>query len=201
MCENTKEIKTKNYSNKVVFSKNEKILRLICYCGIILCGIIGILLFFLNKIGIGIGILCACSLSIFLITPFVIGKVKKWFKNNESRRIFYALCYMLIILIPMLTAFIGTYNISYSMEEMQESCILEIESQYKNKGNIKACESTILERFETNGNYYYCFETKIEVTSPDGAVLRDYPISFVMANKYTGRITIIDEITYQRAKM
>lgn len=187
--------------NKTVYSRNEKILRFICVLGITLCAIIGILLFFLNKIGLGILVLCSCAVSVFLITNFFIGIIKKCFGSHSKKRIIYAGVYALIILIPMLTTSIATYNLSLPIDEMETQSIELVKKEYANKGNVKVCETTLLEKYESGSFFYFCFETKLEITSADGSILRDYPEAYVKVNKYTGSVSFITYVEYQRGKM
>ena len=83
----------------ISFSRNEKIVRFVCFAGVIICAVIGILLLFLNKIGIGIAIICTSILSFALLLKPVITKIKSIFEKQEKRRIFYAVIYAIIILI------------------------------------------------------------------------------------------------------
>ena len=186
---------------RLAYSKNEKILRAICFIGIVICEIIGILLFFVNNIVGGIVVLLSCLASSFLISSFFTLKIKSWFSNKSKKRAIYAAFYALIILICMVTTVIVCLNMTYSAEDLVNPSIEYAENAIKmDKVSIKIIETDLYEYFEVGDSYYFAMETKYEMTETGGAISTHYPVTYVKANKYTGSLTIIDFVQYENAK-
>ncbi|MBE6674469.1 MAG: hypothetical protein E7596_05130 [Ruminococcaceae bacterium] len=188
-------------NKRPIYSKNEKILRIICFLGIIICEIIGILLFFVNNIVGGIVVILSCIVSSFLVSSFFTLKIKSWFSNKSKKRAIYAAFYALIILVCMVTTVIVCLNMTYSAEALTPPSIELAENTIKGENvKIKIIETDLYEFFEVGDSYYFALETKYELSETGGAVSTHYPVTYVKANKYTGSLTIIDFVQYENAK-
>ncbi len=186
---------------RLAYSKNEKILRAICFIGIVICEIIGILLFFVNNIVGGIIVFLACLVSSILISSFFTLKIKSWFGNKNKKRVIYAVFYALIILICMVTTVIVCLNMTYSAEDLAIPSVEYAESTIKGDNvSIKIIKTDLYEYFEVGDSYYFAMETKYEMTETGGAISTHYPVIYVKANKYTGNLAIIDFVQYENAK-
>ena len=136
-------------NKRPIYSKNEKILRIICFLGIIICEIIGILLFFVNNIVGGIVVILSCIASSFLVSSFFTLKIKSWFSNKSKKRAIYAAFYALIILVCMVTTVIVCLNMTYSAEDLTPPSIELAENTIKGENvKIKIIETDLYEFFE-----------------------------------------------------
>ena len=186
---------------KLCFSKYEKLLRAVCYIGIAICIIIGILLFFVDNILGGAIVISSCLISSFLVSGFFTQKVKTWFGNKDKKRVIYVAFYALIMLICMLTTIIVCLSMTYSAEELAPPSIEYAESAIKmDKANISIVETEIYEYFTVGDSYYFAMETTYELTETGGVVTLHYPITYVRANKYNGNLSIINFVQYENAK-
>ena len=186
---------------KKAYSKREKILRGICFAGIVICEIIGVLLFFINKPLNAIIILCACVISSFLVCSFITAKVKECFKRFPKKRVIYAVFYALIIMISMVTCAISCFNLTYSADEMAVAAIEFTEASLKEKTPaISIDETDIFDYFDMGNSYYYALETKHSSTETSGVVSVHYSVTYIKVNKYSGSISVIDFVNYENAK-
>ena len=186
---------------KAAFSRNEKMLRFVCYAGVFLCAIIGILLLLLKEIGLGIAVLSTCVASLFLLSRLFISLVRKWVGGFEKKRVILATVYCLIILIPMVTTFVLTSNMAISADEAQVSSQEMVEYEFSLMRNVQVDGTDLLEFYEVNGYYYFAYQSKLVITEYDGAIFTKYPETYVKVNKYSGTCTIITAYEYQRGKL
>ena len=186
---------------KLDYSKNERFLRLLCFAIIVLCEIIGILLFILSKPLLGTIVLISCAVSSFLISSFFIGKIKKWFGNLPKKRIVYAAVYILLILICMITTLVSANLVANNYDEFRNDAISYVQEQIKTVYPVsEITEIDVVEAFEFSDSYYFEIEASYTVVGVGGAVTRDYSFIYLKINRYTGRITELDYKQYMNTK-
>lgn len=192
---------TQAKSTKPIYSKNEKILRIISFIGIALCEITSILLFILGKYLFASIILISCAISSFLVSSFFIGKIKCWFGNREKKKLIYTLFYSLIILICMVTTIIICLNIDYSINDLAPIVIEQAEDSIKD-GNVNVfnLETEIEECYELNDGYYFYLYTEYDFKSDVGTISKQSKITYAKINKYTSQVEWLDFVAYENAK-
>ena len=176
---------------KAVYSKNEKILRIVCIVAIALSFIIGILLFPVGKVGGGITVLCTSAVAVFLLSGFFVKKYKGWFANKQNKRAIYALLYALILVLSLLTAFIASYYSSYDKYEMETLAREEAVKAVQTNANGEI-EARLFDFFESGDSYYFSYEIDFSVIESSGAVIRKSIVSYVKVNQYTSEVSFID---------
>ena len=180
-------------TKKIIYSKNERILRSFCFVAIAVCVIIGILLFILSKPWLGAVVLLSCCISFFLVSSFFTQKIKKWFGHLPKKRVIYALFYILIILLCMGTTLIMTEMIANDYEHFQESALTFTEEQIKTAYPVSEMRSLeVINSFEFNDSYYFEIEVSYKIMGIGGADTVEYSFVYLRVNRYTGRITEID---------
>ena len=187
---------------KDVYSRNEKIVRVICIIAIAISLIIGILLFPLGKIIAGIIVLCTSSASAFLLSGFFVRKYKGWFATNKNKRFIYATLYALILVLSLCTAFITSYYTSFDAEEMEisarEHTVNAVKTAHPNvDGEI---ETILFDFFESGDGYYFSYEANFNLKEIGGAILRKSIVKYVKVNKYTAEVSFIDFLECERAR-
>lgn len=187
--------------NKIIYSRNEKVVRIISIIAIVLSLIVGVMLFPLGKVTGGIIVLCACAVSIFLISGFFTRIVKSKFSTHKYKKAIYASVYALIMVICMLTAVIVSFFTSYPVEALAQNSITysqdAIKKLDKNAENFK---SYFFDFFEYNDFYYFAIETTYVSTESGGYVSERSANTYIKANKYTATYTSIKSIEYEKAK-
>ena len=188
--------------NKIVYSKNEKIVRIICYVGIALSVVIGILLFPLGKVGGGIAVLCTSAVSLFLLNSFFVKKYKAWFAENKNKRIIYACLYAFILILSMFTAAIISYFTSFDEYEMATKAMEHTQNAVKTAHpNIHGELTTdLFDFFESGDGYYYAFEIDYKLKETGGAILKRSEVKYVKVNKYTSATSFVDFLEFERAR-
>ena len=185
----------------MVYSKNEKILRIISFCGIVLSIIVGILLFPIGKTYGAIIILCACAVSIFLISGFCTERVKKRFCRHKYKRAIYACFYAIIIIVAMLTAALVSIFATYSPEDLSVDAISYAQENLSaENGRIENIETIIFDYFEYGNGYYFALETNYDIVGSNGAVTLKSANAYIKINKYNGEISAIDSLQYEIAR-
>ena len=188
-------------NNKIAYSRNEKILRIITIFGIVLSIAVGILLFPLGKARGGIIILCACAVSIFLISSFCTRRVKNYFSLHKYRKVFLACFYSIIMIIAMLTATLVSIFTTYTFDELSADAINYAQENIFDKGGrIENMESTIFDHFEYENGHYFSIETDFDIVDSKGNST-DYSVNtYIKINRYSGEIAVIDSLQYEIAK-
>ena len=186
---------------KILYSRNEKIVRIITILGIVLSIVVGILLFPLGKASGGIIILCACAVSIFLITGFCTRRVKKLFATHKYKKVIYAGFYAVIIVIAMLTAALVSIFTTYSFEDLSVDAITYARENISDKsGIIENVESIVFDYFEYGNGYYFAIETDYNLVSSNGSKTEKSQNTYIKINMYTGEISSIESIEYEIQK-
>ncbi len=187
--------------NKIIYSRNEKIVRIITIVGIALTIIVGIMLFPLGKVSGGIIVLCASLLACFLVSGFFIRRVKKHFMLHKYKRFIYAAVYAIIMTVSMLTAVLVSYFSSYPYEHLAENAVEYTESSLISLDkNIKNVKSDIFDSFESGDSYYFAIETDFEVVGTGNATLKRSTATYIKTNKYTASISVIESLEYEIAR-
>lgn len=187
--------------NKFIYSRNEKIVRVIAIIGIVLSVAIGILLFPLGKTSGGIIVICSSLFACFLVSGGFIRFIKKHFMHNKYKRFVYAAVYAIIMIVSMLTAVLVSYFSSYPYEDLAENAVEYTEDKLteldKNVQNIK---SEIFDSFESGDSYYFAIETDFEVVGTGNAILKRSTATYIKTNKYTSSISVIESLEYEIAR-
>lgn len=188
-------------NKRVYYSKNEKILRVLCFIIIVVCEIIGILLFALKKPLMGALVIGSCAISSFLISSFFIGKIKGWFGSNPKKRVIYVAAYAIIILICLVTTSIASGKLDYDYDVLRENAIVFSENKIEEiSPNSKIIETDVFEAFELNDSYYFAIEVVYTENGVGGATLRQYKFIYLKINMYTGTTEELDFKKYETAK-
>lgn len=191
----------KRNENKIVYSRNEKIIRVIAIIGIILSVVVGIMLFPLGKVSGGIIVLCTSLLACFLVSSFFIKCVKKCFSFHKYKRFIYAAVYAIIITVSMLTAVLVSYFSSYPYEDLAENSIEYTEEKLTSLDkNIINVKSEIFDSFESGDSYYIAIETDFEVIGTGNAIAKRSTATYIRINKYTASISVIESLEYEIAR-
>ena len=186
---------------KPTYSRNEKLARAIAILGIILSTIVGILLFPLGKARGGAIILCACAVSIFLISRFCTKRIKARFSMHKYKRVIYAGFYAIIIVISMLTAALISIFTTYSLEDLSVDAITFAQESISDKGGrIENMGSTIFDYYEYENGYYFAIETDYDLVSSSGNVTEKSTNAYIKVNMYSGEISAIESIQYEITK-
>lgn len=188
--------------NKIIYSRNEKIVRIICYVGIALSVIIGILLFPLGKVGGGIAVLCTSAVSLFLLSSFFVKKYKTWFSEHKNKRVIYACLYAFILVLSMFTAAIISYFTAFDESEMSLKATEHTQNAVKAAHpNIHGELTTdLFDFFESGDGYYYAFEIDYELKETGGAILKRSEVKYVKVNKYTSATSFVTFLEFERAR-
>ena len=186
---------------KILYSRNEKIVRIISILGIVLSIIVGILLFPIGKPIGGIIILCACTVSIFLVSSFCTKRFKSHFAKHKYKKVIYAGFYAVIIIIAMLTAALISIFATYSLEDLSKDAIGYAQENISDKsGVIDNVNSIIFDHFEYGDGYYFAIETDYDIVSSSGNVTEKSQNTYLRINMYTGEISPIESIQYEIQK-
>lgn len=187
--------------NKIVYSRNEKILRVISIAAIIVSLIVGIMLFPLGKIVGGVIVLCACALSIVLVSGFFTRFIKRKFSTHKYKKAIYASIYALIMVICMLTAVIVSFFTTYPMETLAQDSISYSQKAIKELDpNANDFESFFFDYFEYNDSYYFAIETTYNSVEPGGHISERSANTYIKVNKYTATYSVIKSIEFEKAK-
>lgn len=186
---------------KLIYSRNEKIVRIIAIVGIILSFAVGIMLFPIGKVTGGIIVLCASFLACFLLSGYFIKNVKKWFMFHKYKRFIYAAIYGIIMTVSMLTAVLVSYFSTYSYEDLSLEAIEYTEEKLTNLDeNIINLKSEIFDYFESGDSYYMAIETDFQVIGTGNTVSKRSTATYMQINKYTAKISIIESLQYETAR-
>lgn len=185
---------------KIPYSRNEKIVRFICFAGIFISIIVGILLFPIGKPSGGIIVLSTSAVSFILMLPFVSRTFKDKFKCHKYRRFIYASFYAAIIILSMLTAVIVSYFTSYPIEDMASSSLDFVSESVSREGSIRNIETEIFDWFEGSDSYYFAIEVNYEKTNMGGAISIHSKTFYIKANKYTSVISSVSFLEYEVAR-
>ena len=186
---------------KIIYSRNERIVRTISILGIALSVIVGILLFPLGKPIGGIIILCACAIAIFLVSPFCTRRIKSRFAQHKYKKVIYASFYAAIIIIAMLTATLVSIFATYSLDDLSNDAVEYAQENVSDKsGIIEDVNSTIFDFFEYGDGYYFAIETDYNIVSSSGNVTEKSQNTYIKINMYTGEISTIESIEYEIQK-
>ena len=187
--------------DKITYSKNEKIVRAVCYLGILISFIIGILLLFISKLVGGIIVLVISATGIFLINSFVIIKVKAFINNKPKKKLLLAIFYITVILIVMTTAFIVSTKTSLPYEAIIDKAITYTSEKIDNDIANSTVKSTeIFDGFIVGDSYYFALETEYELAGIGGASSVHYCVTYVKINKITGNVSETDFKSYETAR-
>lgn len=187
--------------NKIIYSRNEKIVRIIAIAGIVLSIIVGIMLFPLGKVSGGIIVLCSSLLACLLVSGFSIRWFKKRFMLHKYKRFIYAAVYAVIMIISMLTAVLVSYFSTYPYEDLAEGAIEYTEDKLTSiDKNVKNVKSEIFDSFESGDSYYFAIETDFEVVGTGNAILKRSTATYIKTNKYTASISVIKSLEYEIAR-
>ena len=185
--------------NKIYYSRNEKILRAIVIFGILLAIIAGILLLVLSKVLPGIIVLVVSIICCVAISPLCIRPLKNKFYLHRKKRVIYAFYYALVIVLVLGCALIAAEFSTYDYEDIRPSAIEFVESNLKKDYVNYEIINTDIDCVEYGDGYYFCMETELHITEVGGAVTTRYPLSYIKVNKYTGKITVIDDQLFDTA--
>ena len=186
---------------KIIYSRNEKIVRIIAIIGIILSFIVGIMLFPLGKATGGIIVLCATLVACFLLSGFFIRIIKTRFAAYKYKRFVYAAIYGIIMTVSMLTAVLVSYFSAYDYDALSPKAIEYTEEQLTSLDkNIVNVKSEIFDNFESGDSYYIAIETDFEVIGTGNATAKRSTATYLQINKYTGSMTIIESLQYEIAR-
>ncbi len=186
----------------IVYSRNEKIVRIICLLGIIVSIAVGILLFPLGKVGGGIAVICTSLASAFLLSSFFVKRFKARFADSPNKRIIYAGLYAVILVLSMFTAFLISYFTSFDENEMATKAVEYTENSIKTAHpNLHGeLESDLFDFFESGDSYYYAIEIDFNLKDTGGAILKRSAVKYVKVNKYTSSTSFVDFFEYERAR-
>ena len=186
---------------KIVYSRNEMIVRAIAIIGIILSFAIGIMLFPLGKVTGGIIVLCTSFVACFLVSRFFIRIIKSAFSSHKYKRFIYAAVYGIIMTVSMLTAVLVSYFSAYPYEDLSLEAIEYTEEKLTSLDkNIINVKSEIFDSFESGDSYYIAIETDFEVVGTGNAIAKRSSATYLQINKYTASISIIESLQYEIAK-
>lgn len=186
--------------NKISYSKYEKVLRIICFIGIVISEFIGILLLCIEKYSSGIIVLSACLLSSFLISSFSVKRIKDLFSSKKFKRVLYVIYYFVVILIAMLTALILVFNATYSLDDLVNISIDFVENRIlASYPSATIIDSEIFDAFESSGSYYFAIETTYTLSEGQNTTTH-YPNTYININQVTGNITLIDWIAFENSR-
>ena len=186
---------------KTKYSKNEKIVRIICFFGIALSVIVGILLFFIHNYIGGILTLVACAVSLILVNSIAVSKFKALISKQEKKKIILALFYIFIILLSMVTAFIFATDIYIPYEEAINIAIEYAKNDVKETvAGATIVEIDAFEAFDSGDSYYIALEIHYTLAETGGTVSSHFPVSYLKVNKITGRVEAITFAIYETAK-
>lgn len=193
MNENTKK-------HKIVYSRNEKIVRIITIIGILLSFSVGILLFPIGKPTGGIIVLSASVFAAFLVSGFITRRIKSIFGNHKYKKLIFAITYGIIITISMLTAVLVSFFSTFPIDDMAEKSIQFTEEKLALiDATIKDVESNIIHFFESGDSYYFFIETEFKSVDVGGAVANRSSNSYIVVNKFTGTVSPITSLEYDIA--
>ena len=184
---------------KIYYSRNEKILRAIVIFGILLAFIAGVLLLVLSKVVPGIIVLAVSSTCCVAISPLCIRPLKNKFYLHRKKRVIYAMYYAFVIVLVLGCALIAAEFSTYSYGDIRPSAIEFVESNLKKDYVNYEIINTDIDCVEYGDGYYFCMETELHITEVGGAVTTRFSLSYIKVNKYTGKITVIDDQIFDTA--
>ena len=184
---------------KIYYSRNEKILRAIVIFGILLAIIAGVLVWVRSKVLPGIIVLAVSLICCVAISPLCIRPLKNKFYLHRKKRVIYAMYYAFIIVLVLGCALIAAEFSTYSYEDIRPSAIEFVESNLKKDYVNYEIINTDIDCVEYGDGYYFCMETELHITEVGGAVTTRFSLSYIKVNKYTGKITVIDDQIFDTA--
>ena len=186
---------------KIVYSRNEKIVRVIAIVGIILSFAVGIMLFPLGKVTGGIIVLCASLVACFLVSGYFIRLIKSRFLGYKYKRFVYAAIYGVIMTVSMLTAVLVSYFSAYDYDVLSTEAIEYTQEQLTSLDkSIVNVRSEIFDSFESGDSYYVAIETDFEVVGTGNAAAKRSTATYLKINKYIGSMSIIESLQYEIAR-